>query len=186
MPNLLTPQVPNRALAIVPALLLTGFLTLLAVALISKSPEPAWAGSTEPVVAIGQVRAMPAGNQSMLEVTGFVGFDDILQINYPLGLVVIQGTHFVHFVLGSEPESGELAALADGLQISDLGALVAAGSPDATAEVVKLEPNRVLVALPPSIVDGVVHAVLYLSLPGEDAIVSNTVSTGLLGVGDAQ
>lgn len=183
MQNSLFSPISYRALTVLPALLVSSLLTF---PVIASLVEPAWAGSTDPVVAIGQVRAMPAGDRSVVEVTGMVGFDDILQINYPLGLVVIQGTRFVHFVLGSEPESGELAALADGLQISDLGALAAAGSADAAAEVLKLEPNRVLVALPPSIVDGVVRAILYISLPGEGTIISNTVSTGLLGVGDAQ
>ena len=183
MPNSLSSLISYRALTVVPALLLSSLLTF---AVIATLAGPARAGSTGPVAVIGQVRAMPAGDRSMVEVTGMVGFDDVLQINYPLGLVVFQGTHFVHFVLGSEPRSGELAALADGLQISDLGALIAAGSPEPAAEVVKLEPNRVLLALPPSIVDGVVRTVLYLSLPGEDTILSNTVSTGLLGVGDAQ
>ena len=36
------------------------------------------------------------------------------------------------------------------------------------------------------IVDGVVRATLYVTLPGEGTILGNAVSTGLLGVGDAQ
>ena len=182
-PYLLRRKHPCRR-GLVPALIPT---LMLAVAALWVTPQrPAVAGSTDPVLAIGTLRALPAGDRSVLEVTGIVGFDDILQIDFPLGLVVSQGDRFVHFVLGAEPESGSSAAIADGLAISDLPALEGAGTAEPDAEILELEPRRVLVSLPPSIVDGVVRATLYVTLPGEGTILSNGVSTSLLGVGDVR
>ncbi len=158
---------------------------LLAVAVVAAAlllpGSPAGAGSTDPTLAIGQVVARPAGPGSVLEVTGIFGFDDVLQVSYPLNLVVSQGTRFVRFEVGAVPQSGTFSGLSDGLDTTEIAALEAAGQDEPQAEILWLAPNRLLVALPPSILDGTVTAVLYVELPGEGSFVSNAVTTTLLG-----
>lgn len=143
------------------------------------------AGSTDPTLAIGQVSVRPAGAASVVEVSGIFGFDDLLQVSFPLNLVVFQGTTFVRYPVGGAPESGTFAGLGDGLQTDELSALESAGVADPGAELLRLRPQRLLAALPTSIGDGTVTVVLYVEVPGEGSFLSNALQATLTGVGGA-
>jgi hypothetical protein len=143
----------------------------------------ALAGSTDPTLAIGQLRARPAGQTALLELTGIFGFDDVLQMDFPVTVVAWQGDTFVRFRPGAAAQSGSFAQLSDGLQISEIAALESAGTDNPDAEILSLEPNKLLMAMPPIVFDGTIHAVLYVSVPGEGTFVSNALSTTLVGVG---
>lgn len=149
-------------------------------------PTPLRAGATDPTLAIGQVRAQPAGAAALVEVMGMFGFDDVVQVTYPLSLVLYHGTSFVRYPIGSTAESGTFAALANGLATSEIGALESAGSPAASVEIVRLEPGRLVVSVPPSLANaGTISAQLYVTLPGEGAFVSNAVTVAIVAGGGA-
>jgi len=150
--------------------------------LVLASASAPRAGSTDPTLAIGQLRARPAGQAALLEVTGIIGFDDVLQVDFPVTVVAWQGDAFTRFQPGSTPQSGTFPALADGLQTSEIAALEAAGTDDAAAEILSLAPNRIVMAMPPTVLDGTVNAVLYVRVPTEGTFLSNIVSTTLVGV----
>jgi hypothetical protein len=163
-------------------------LTMLAVlsALGGLYPSPAGAGATDPTLAIGQVRAQPAGSAALVEVMGMFGFDDVVQINYPLSLVLHHDASFVRYPLGDTAESGTLPALADGLATSEIAALESAGAPDASAEIVRLEAGRILVSLPAALASaGTISAQLYVTIPGEGSFVSNAVTVAVIAGGGA-
>ncbi len=142
-------------------------------------PAGARAGSFEPVLAIGQVVARHAGQSALVEVTGNFGFDDALQIEFPLNLVVYQGKEFVRYPLGGEPISGTFVPLRSGLQARQIPHLEAKGEFESEAEIIRLEPNRITVSLPPKFEDGSITAIFYVVGPSQGAFLSNPVSTTL-------
>ncbi len=142
-------------------------------------PGEARAGSFEPILAIGQVVARHAGESALVEVTGNFGFDDVLQIDFPVNLIVYQGKEFVRYPLGGEPSSGTFIPLQSGLAARQIPHLEANSEFEAEAEIVRLEPNRLLVSLPPKFEDGSITAVLYIVDPTLGPFLSNAVSTTL-------
>lgn len=148
------------------------------------SPTRLHAGATDPTLAIGQVRAQPAGSAALVEVTGMFGFDDVVQVTYPLSLVLHHDSSFVRYPIGSTAESGTLAQLGDGLAISEIAALESAGSPEASAEIVRIEPSRIVVSVPASLANaGTLTALLYVVLPGEGSFISNSVTVAIVAGG---
>ncbi|MFQ5478771.1 MAG: hypothetical protein ACE5E4_09150 [Candidatus Binatia bacterium] len=147
-------------------------------------PRAILAGSTDPVLAIGQIRARPAGAGSVVEVFGTWEFDNLVQVDFPLNVVVSQGANFVRLPAGGlAAESGSFAGLLDGLDPAELVDLENAGLPESGAELLRVEPHLIKASIPPLIVDGQVSVVVYVVIPGEGSFVSNAVSVSLSGVG---
>lgn len=142
----------------------------------------ATAGATDPVLALGRFVASPAGPAALVDVTGAFGFDDALQVPYPLNVVVYQGTTFVRLPIGGTPRTGDFAGLADGLSTTEIGALESSGSTTVEAEILILQPHRVQASLPPVFTEGLIRVVVYVELPGEGSFVSNTLVTPLVGI----
>ena len=146
--------------------------------------KSAAAGSTDPTLAIGQLTARPVGGAAVVEILGEFGFDDVLQVDYPLTLVVYRGTGFARYPVGGAAVAGTFAGLADGLAVSEIAALEATGAEASGAEIVVLEPNRVLVSLPVELAGpGTLTAVLYVEVPVEGGFVSNAPTVALTGGG---
>jgi len=156
----------------------------LAVSLPILAPGLAGAGSTDPTLAIGQLVARPVGGGALVEVLGEFGFDDVVQVDYPLTLVVYRGTSFARYPVGTPAVAGTFAALGDGLAVSEIAALEATGSASPTVEIVSLEPNRIVVSLPAALSSaGSITAVLYVEVIGEGGFVSNAPSVLLTSGG---
>ncbi|MFQ5352506.1 MAG: hypothetical protein ACE5D3_05465, partial [Candidatus Binatia bacterium] len=107
-------------------------------------PRAILAGSTDPVLAIGQIRARPAGAGSVVEVFGTWEFDNLVQVDFPLNVVVSQGANFVRLPAGGlAAESGSFAGLLDGLDPAELVDLENAGLPESGAELLRVEPHLI-------------------------------------------
>lgn len=132
------------------------------------------AGSTDPVLVIGEAHASGGSPARLVDLLGSWGFDDALQLDYPLSIVVSQGSTFVRYAFGEAPVSGTFAGLADGLSISEIPALEATGSPAAGAAMSRLSLHEMTLAVPPVFAAGNLDVVLYVSLPGEGTFLSNT------------
>lgn len=143
--------------------------------------SPARAGSTDPVLVIGQVTASGGAPARIVDLLGSWGFDDVLQIDYPLNVVVSQGTSFVRYPVGDIAVSGTFAGLADGLSAAEIGALEGIGSPASDAQILRLAQHEMTLALPGSFSSGEVRIVLYTTLPGEGTFLSNTAQTSGAG-----
>jgi hypothetical protein len=146
--------------------------------------SPARAGSTSPELALGQVSAIPVAGGAILELTGTWDFDDILQIDFPASLLVSRDSSFIRIPIAGagEAAAGSLAELADGLQTSEIPALESAGQPESGAVLLRLEPHRMQVALPASVGNGPLTALVYVEFPGEGFFLSNPLTTMLEGV----
>jgi hypothetical protein len=140
--------------------------------MVSFLPSFSMAGSTDPVLVIGQATASGSPAR-IVDLLGAWGFDDVMQIDYPLNVVVRQGTSFVRFPVGDAPVAGTFAGLSDGLTTAEIGALEAAGSPSSDAAIVRLAAHEMTLALPASFAAGSVEIVLYTTVPGEGVFLSN-------------
>lgn len=132
------------------------------------------AGSTDPVLVIGQASASGGSPARLLDLLGSWGFDDALQIDYPLSIVVSQGSSFVRYSFGGQAVSGTFAGVGDGLSISEIAALEASGSPDSRASITRLALHEMTLSLPPIFSAGDLNVVVYVSLAGEGTFLSNT------------
>ena len=149
-------------------------LAAVAIALAMRQPPPALAGSTDPVLVIGQAIGGGGSPTRVVDLLGAWGFEDVLQIEYPLNIVVSQGTSFVRYPVGDVPVAGTFAGLADGLTAGEIAALESAGSPTADAVILRLALHEMSIALPDTFAPGSVEIVLYTSVPGEGTFLSNT------------
>lgn len=137
----------------------------------------AHAGSTDPVLVIGQATTSGGSPARVLDLLGAWGFEDVMQIDYPLNIVVSQGTSFVRYPVGDVPVTGTFAGLADGLSIGEIGALESTGSLTTEAFIVRLGLHEMTIALPDTFGAGSVDVVLYTTLPGEGTFLSNAAET---------
>ena len=145
-----------------------------AVALWLSTATAAHAGSTNPVLVIGQATASGGSPSRIVDLLGSWGFEDLMQIDYPLNVVVSQGTSFVRYAVGDAAVSGTYAGIADGLSVGEILALEASGAPTASASIARLALHEMTLTLPGTFASGSVDVVLYVSLPGEGTFLSNT------------
>lgn len=136
----------------------------------------AHAGSTDPVLVIGQATADGGSPTRVVDILGSWGFEDVMQIDFPLNIVVSQGSTFVRFPVGGVPVAGTFAGLSDGLGLSEIPSLELAGSPSATASIARLGLHEMTLALPAAFAVGDVDVILYVSLPLEGTFLSNTAT----------
>ena len=150
-----------------------------ALSLCLLAPVAARAGGSSPILSItaGQGFATSGGARS-LTVSGSFNFDDLVQIVFPAGLVVWQGSHFVRFDVDGSVREGDAAFVADGIAAAEIPALLRAGAPVGAARLVEISGARIAAALPPSFTAGGVSAMLYADFDG-DQFASNTIAVSL-------
>lgn len=148
-----------------------------ALAVVAVANVPVRAGSTDPVLLIGQATASGGSPSRIVDLLGSWGFDDVMQIDYPLNVVVSQGSSFVRFPVGGAPVAGTFGDLVDGLDSTEIAALEAEGSPTASASIARLALHEMTLTLPATFAPGSMNVVLYVSLPYEGTFLSNTAVT---------
>lgn len=148
-----------------------------ALALLGAFAGGAHAGSTDPVLVIGHATASGGSPARVLDLLGSWGFEDVMQIDYPLNIVVRQGSTFVRYPVGGTPVSGTFAGLADGLSAAEIPALEAAGSTASSASIARLALHEMTLALPPVFAAGDVEVLVYVELPVEGTFLSNTATS---------
>jgi hypothetical protein len=163
----------------------THFLATLALLATLVAAGQARAGSTDPKLALGTATIHGDSDAAQLELTGIWHFDDILQVDFPLTVVVSQGSTFALHPAGPAAGSGSAAALTDGLQIADIATVEAAASPAPDAAVVLLEPHRMRLLLPAVFAGGTLRVRLYVELPLEGSFLSNELTVNLPSGGGA-
>lgn len=153
-----------------------------AMLLVTTLAATARAGSTDPVLVIGQATASGGSPARVIDLLGAWGFDDVLQIDFPLNIVVSQGTSFVRYPVGDIPVAGTFAGLSNGLAESEIAALEAAGTPTADALILRLSLHEMSLALPAAFASGSVNVVLYTTVPGHGTFLSNTAEAAGSGL----
>ncbi len=139
----------------------------------------AGAAGTDPSLALSGAEAAAAGGVVLVRLQGSLQFDDLLQFNFPAGVIIYQGTHFVRLPVVGAPQGGTTALLNGGLAPTEVAALLGLGGPaPAPARLVALTPTAVSVVLPPGFDAGAATAVAYAILEG-DAFLSNPITVTL-------
>ena len=155
-------------------------IVLLLGLLVFAGPPPAHAGGSSPLLTISTVDAFAGSSGAVsVEVQGSFNFEDVVQGVFPAGAVVFQGTSFARFDQAGSVVSGTAPLLANGLDATEVPALLALGSPAAApAALVQLRADRATVVLPPGFSAGPASVVLYAVYQGQ-GFASNTVSVVL-------
>ncbi|MBW2290735.1 MAG: hypothetical protein JRG94_00335 [Deltaproteobacteria bacterium] len=139
---------------------------------------PGWAGPTDPTLVLSNGLAV-SGSSRLVRLHGVFPGDDLVQVAYPLQLLVrslVDGTSYVRYELATEVLVGTDPALADGLDPADVPGLLAAGVPSPDGAVVFLSSDQIDVLLPASFPVGGAEAQLFVLEPGETvAILSNAL-----------
>ncbi len=144
-------------------------------------PVPsALAAGTGPALAVATASAAATGSGGrVLRVAGTINFDDLLQFSFPAGLVVHQGADYAIFQATGEVLEGSSPSAADGINASEVSALLQAGSPAGSeAALGRIDGNGVVVALPARFSTGVATVFFYAFLDNT-MFISNAVNVSL-------
>lgn len=134
------------------------------------------AAGTDPTLTLTAAEAAAGGEAVLVRLHGSLQFDDLLQFDFPAGIVIYQGSQFVHVPITGQPVSGTATVLAGGLTPAELTILFGLGSPaPPPARLVTLSPTSVSVVLPPGLHAGPATAVIYAVLEG-DNFLSNPIT----------
>jgi len=137
------------------------------------------AAGTDPTLALTGAEAASGDGPVLVRLQGSLQFDDLLQFDFPAGVVVYQGTRFARVPVVGPVVSGSSSLLAGGLAPSELFGLLDLGaSAAAPARLVTLTPTTISFVLPPGFDPGTATAVLYAVLEG-DAFLSNPITVTL-------
>ena len=137
------------------------------------------AAGTDPTLALTGAEAVAGGGPVLVRLQGSLQFDDLLQFDFPAGVIVYQGTRFARVPVSGPVVSGTAPLLAGGLAPSELFGLLGMSAPAAApARLVTLTPTTVSFVLPPEFDPGTATAVLYAVLEG-DAFLSNPITVTL-------
>ena len=151
---------------------------LLALSFVLAGGRPSCAGSYDPVLVVGQAITTGATAPTAVSLTGSWSYDDILQVSFPLNIVVSQGNTFARYPVGSSSAiSGTFSGLADGLTAQEISSFEAAGSADPQAMLVRLTTHNVTLALPPIFAAGPLKVMLYVNLTREGILMSNVAES---------
>ena len=134
------------------------------------------AGSTSPLLVVSAASGSAAGGGRSAVFEGTFDFENVVEVGYPLQIVVFQGTRFVRYVVAGPVVTGTSAVFADG-QLTDveLPALITVGTTaDAGVRIVTVTATGALVTLPATFTAGTTTVVLFTILP-DGTVVSNPV-----------
>jgi len=144
----------------------------LAATLACCAGAPALATPTDPTLVLTAAASAAGGAGRVLRVDGSFHAQDLVQLAYPLQVLVRAGTLYVRFDLSDGAVIGSAPQLADGLQADEAEALLDEGAPAPDARVLFLGLGRLELALPASFPAGPAEAQLFVIDEGE-AILSN-------------
>jgi hypothetical protein len=145
-------------------------VVVLGLTLVIHTATPAMAAGSSPVLALVEARSVVSeGGVRLVEAVGSFNFDDLVQFAIPVaGLVVIQGTHFVRYDADGNVFSGNAAALADGLDPTEVAAMLAASGPSAApARLAAIGRDRIAVVLPGDFTAGAATVAMFAVHDGE-------------------
>lgn len=147
-------------------------------ACLAAAAVPARATPTDPTLALTAATCVTGTALRVLRVDGSFHAQDLVQIAYPLQLLVHVGASYVRFDLVSGTRTGLAPALADGLSADEAVALLGAGSPAPDGRILFLGAGRLEVALPESFPSGAAEAQLFVVDEGEP-VLSNALSVAI-------
>lgn len=153
---------------------------LLLVLALAALPLAARASGTRPLLFASATDAFASSSGvRSVTVSGGFSFDDRLQFDFPVGVIVYQGTRFAVFDASGSATAGTSPVVADGIDEDDIPVVLAAGTTaPAPAGVLQLRPDSMTVALPPEFIAGAASVVVYAQ-QDDKSYASNVLSVVL-------
>lgn len=153
---------------------------LLSAVVAAVLPMAVHAVGTDPTLALTSATAVSApGGAVSVSVDGTFSFDDVVQFSFPAGVIVFRGSNYAVFDIDGSVETGTSPAVANGISAAEIPALLAGGGAAAApAALLRVQSNRIAVAMPDGFGAGAASVLVYAILEGEP-FVSNTVGVTL-------
>ena len=145
--------------------------TVALLSLLALLSVPAHGSITDPELSLHGAVAR-TGVTRVLRVEGRFHTDDILQIAYPVQLLVrslATGSDYVLYTLGTGSAAGRSDRLSDGLQSTDVPSLLSGGTAAPTATLLGLSRGHVDVRIPLSFPAGASEVQLFGGIAGDRA-----------------
>lgn len=139
-----------------------GALAAAACLWLGAAPRALAAGSS-PILTLTSVDVFAGPNGArVLAAGGSFNFDDLMQIAFPAGLIVTQGSHFVRFDIDGTIVEGTAASVADGIAPGELQPLLSLGvAAQAPARRNQVRRDQIMVVLPGDFDAGAATVLLY-------------------------
>lgn len=134
---------------------------------------PSMGTPTEPVLALSRVTSAVGASSRMVRIEGIFPGDDLVQIAYPLQILIRIGEQYVRYDVVQGAVGGSAPELADGLGSGEVAGLLGAGAPEANARVLFLGPDTIDVLLPAGFPSGAAEAQLFVLHGGTHPVLSN-------------
>lgn len=154
------------------------------VLLLIAAGMPASAGRTDPDLFVTSVMSATVGSTVLIRFEGALLSQDLIQLSYPLQLVVWEpppSSAYVRFDVTAGAVRGVAPELDDGMSPADaLGLMGATTTPVAGAAVTRIAADGIAVTLPAGVVGGPVQGAAFAIDQGQ-AIVSNAVAFSIAG-----
>jgi hypothetical protein len=150
----------------------------LLVAAAALCASSALATPTDPTLVLTGAASATGDFARVVRVDGSFHAQDLVQIAYPLQLLVHAGATYVRFDLANGAVSGVAPALADGLQAGEAEALLAQGTPAPAARLLALGLGRLEVTLPASFPAGAAEVQLFV-IDEQEAVLSNALPVAI-------
>lgn len=160
-----------------PTVLSAAAMLLLAIATFPFSR--ASAGGTDPLLSIVAASAIAGTSTVTLAIDGAYQHGDVVQIDYPVQLLLWdQGAStYLRFDLTGSVWSGQNAGLADGLSAAEAAALLGSGTSVSNARILRLDADRIELAVPSSFPSGSSLVQLFVDEGG--VVLSNAIAVNI-------
>lgn len=122
----------------------------------------AYGTPTDPTLVLTAAAGATGALHRVVRIDGSFHAQDLVQLSYPLQVLVRIGTQYVRYDLSAGAVSGTAAELADGLQADEAAGLLGKGAPAPGARILFLGLGRIEVALPASFPAGAGEAQLFV------------------------
>lgn len=155
-------------------------LGLAAALLCAAAGDHAGATITDPALALSRAAVTSGATARLVHLEGALPDEDLVQLAYPLQLLIWSGANYVRYETGGEPVEGQAPQLADGLDPDEAIALLGHGAPSAGARIAFLGPGRIDVLLPATFPPGEAQAQLFV-VEGADVLLSNPIPFAVPG-----
>lgn len=133
---------------------------------------------TDPTLVLTAAAGATGAVHRVVRIDGSFHAQDLVQLSYPLQVLVRSGTQYVRYDLSAGAVSGVAPELADGLQADEAEGLLGQGAPAAGARILFLGLGRIEVALPASFPAGPGEAQLFVIDEGT-VVLSNALPVAL-------
>jgi len=144
-------------------------------------PSGGIGSATDPKLVLSAAASYSGTSARIVRIEGAFHSDDLVQLALPFQVLIWRSANpndYVRYDLSGGAVTGRAGELTDGLNAAEAVALLATGTPDATARVLFLGPSRLELLLPNTFPGGAAWVQMY-SVDATETVLSNPLGLTL-------